>query len=210
MDQLELYDIYNELFAKYGPQGWWPADGPYEVAVGAVLTQNTAWTNVEKAIARFGGGLTPERVLGLSHEELTGIIAPAGYYNSKARCLVRVTEWYVRKLSVPAGAKPLSELRQELLSIKGVGPETADSILLYAFELPVFVIDAYTRRLVSRLGFEAPKNYDTFRAVFEEALPVRAALYNEYHALIVAHCKKVCRKKPLCGECVLRGRCRYT
>jgi len=203
----ELSDIYGELFDRYGPQGWWPASEPYEVVVGAVLTQNTAWTNVERAIARFGNELTPKRVLSLTHEELTSIIAPAGYYNSKARCLVRVTEWYQRQAAGGLKIAQLEEKRQELLSLKGVGPETADSILLYAFGLPVFVVDAYTRRLMERLGFDVPKQYERIRKAFERTLPKDAALYNEYHALIVTHCKRHCRKKPLCEGCVLQARC---
>lgn len=204
-----LVDTYNELFDQYGPQGWWPASEPYEVVVGAVLTQNTAWANVEKALARFGNELKPERVLSLTHEELASIIAPAGYYNSKARCLVRVTEWYQRQDSDGLKIDQLEEKRKELLSLKGVGPETADSILLYAFGLPVFVVDAYTRRLMERLGLVVPKEYDRIREAFERALPRDAALYNEYHALIVAHCKLHCRKKPLCEGCVLHTRCVY-
>lgn len=210
MEQSGIYDIYKKLYRQYGPQNWWPAIDPYEVAVGAVLTQNTAWTNVEKAIAGFKGKLSPEMVISLSHDELVDIIRPAGYYNSKAKCLFRLTEWYMDYAKKDKNEKGLSQIREELLAIKGIGKETADSILLYALNLPVFVIDAYTRQLFERLGYTVPKQYDDMRSAFEGALPVKAEIYNEYHALIVTHCKNACRKKPLCEDCIFINRCRYT
>ena len=144
----KLLSIYEALLAHYGELHWWPAETPYEMMVGAVLTQNTAWGNVEKAIANFGGSLSPEDVANANLAELTKIIRPAGFFNQKAAYLKAVTEWFAKYgYDVPAVQKePLTKLRTELLSTKGVGQETADAILLYAFGFPTFVVDAYTVR----------------------------------------------------------------
>ena len=207
--------IYEKLLAHYGELSWWPAETPYEVIVGAVLTQNTAWTNVEKAIANFGGELSPARVLETGHEELAGIIRPAGYYNQKAVYLKTVTEWLERyDFDVAAVRRePMDKLRTELLATKGVGPETADSILLYAFGLPTFVVDAYTVRLCSRYpleagkGYKGNKSYEAVKSYFERSLPQDADAYNNLHAMIVKNGNQHCRKKPLCEECPLGSAC---
>lgn len=179
--------------------------------VGAILTQNTTWTNVEKAIAalRLAGLLEADALLRCDHDVLAALLRPVGYFNVKARRLQNFCVWYLRQ----GGEQGLSAwsteaLRKGLLSVNGVGPETADDILLYAFGRAVFVIDAYTRRLFGRLGLlDAAPNYETLRAVFERDLPADADLFNEYHALIVHHAKYVCRSKPRCTECVLAGDC---
>ena len=156
-DRLET--VYKKLLARYGELNWWPAKTSYEVIVGAVLTQNTAWSNVEKAIANFGGGLSPDAVLKAGLAELSELIRPAGYYNQKAIYLKTVTEWFGRYGFDAAAVRrePLEKLRAELLGTKGAGPETADSILLYAFGFPTFVVDAYTVRLCDRYPLEAGK-----------------------------------------------------
>ena len=202
--------IYKKLLARHGDLHWWPARTPYEVIVGAVLTQNTAWRNVEKAIANFGPeGPNPESVSTAGLSKLTKIINPAGFFNQKAGYLKSVTKWFagydynVRK----ARREPLEKLRSELLSTKGVGPETADSILLYAFDLPTFVIDAYTMRLCARYPINAGKTYSQVKAYFEDNLPRDVGLYNNFHALIVANAKEHCRKKPSCEGCPLAGEC---
>jgi len=206
---MTLTEIYDALFAHYGNLRWWPASTPYEVIVGAVLTQNTAWGNVEKAIANFAGDLSPERVMRMDLGALIRIIRPAGFFNQKAAYLWEVTAWFGRYgFSVSAVRKlPLSQARTELLSIRGVGNETADSILLYAFGFLSFVVDAYTMRLLSRLPINAGKRYEKVKAYFERELPRDVEIYNNFHALIVVNAKEHCRKKPVCKGCPLSGMC---
>ena len=211
-----MKNIYDTLYRNYGPQHWWPANTPFEVMVGAILTQNTAWSNVEKAIAnlRKNDCLTAGHITATPPEQLAQWLKPSGYFNIKARRLQNYCRWYL-----DAGGwstlseKTTPELRNALLSVNGVGPETADDILLYAFDRPVFVIDAYTRRLFSRLELiQKNEDYESLRALFENTLnsvrnPVQ--LFNEYHALIVHHAKHYCRKQPLCHMCCLRRHCAY-
>jgi len=201
-----LKKIYGTLKKRYGDLRWWPAKTPYEVIAGAVLTQNTAWANVEKAIANFGpSGPRPRAVASASLGELAEIIRPAGFFNQKAAYLKSVTEWFamysydVKKVK----CEPLEKLRTELLATKGVGEETADSILLYAFDLPTFVVDAYTKRLCARCPIDAGKTYAQVKKYFEDNLPKTVELYNNFHALIVINAKEHCRKKPLCEKCPL-------
>nr|WP_245995236.1 endonuclease [Inmirania thermothiophila] len=203
--------VYARLLEGYGPQGWWPAETPFEVMVGAILTQNAAWANVERAIARLraAGLLAPEALAALPPEAIAPHIRPAGYFNVKARRLAAYCRWYLAAGGLEGLARrPTEALRRALLAVHGVGPETADDILLYAFGRPVFVIDAYTRRIFSRLGLaEAGWGYERLRAWFEAALEPDPDLFGEYHALIVRHAKAACRKRPACAGCVLRGDC---
>ncbi|MCL2224244.1 MAG: endonuclease III domain-containing protein [Defluviitaleaceae bacterium] len=202
--------VYEKLNAHFGNLNWWPAQTPYEVMVGAVLTQNTAWHNVEKALANFGGRLSPKFVLDVDNTELTGIIHPAGFFNQKAAYLKAMTQWFARyDFDIPTVQRvPLAELRPELLSVKGIGKETADSILLYAFDFLTFVVDAYTMRLCARYPINAGKNYDSVKAHFEKNISQSAEMYNNYHALIVMNAKDFCRKnKPLCDQCPLGETC---
>jgi endonuclease III related protein len=211
MNARRLRKVFDILLKTHGPQHWWPARGRFEVMVGAVLTQNTAWTNVERAITalRAAGALDPEAMLAQSDTELARLIRPSGYFNVKAGRLKALCRWYQshggwRRLR----HWPTGKLREALLSVHGIGPETADDILLYAFDRPVFVVDAYTRRLLGRLGHSAARApYDELRASLESALGPDVRLYNEYHALIVAHAKHVCRKSPLCERCALATGC---
>ena len=203
--------VYNKLFTAYGSQHWWPGDTPFEIMVGAVLTQNTAWTNVEQAIANLvrHDRLSATGIVATRKDHLANWLRPSGYFNIKAARLKNFCRWYVEA----GGFTALSQLdtdtlRDVLLSVNGVGPETADDILLYAFDRPVFVIDAYTRRLFSRLGFIAGEEaYDDIRLAVEDRLGPEVGLYNEFHALIVLHAKTVCRVRPLCGDCLLRPGC---
>jgi len=202
--------IYEKLNTHYGDLQWWPAKTPYEVIVGAVLTQNTAWTNVEKAIANFEDNLTPQFVLDTDITDLASVIRSAGFFNQKAAYLKAVTAWFAQyNFDVPTVQREsLKKLRTELLSVKGIGKETADSILLYAFGFPTFVIDAYTMRICTRYSLDAGKGYDMHKAYFEENLPLDVKLYNNYHAAIVYTCKDFCRKsKPQCDECPLNETC---
>lgn len=204
-----LMDLYERLLKAYGRRNWWPAKTPYEVMVGAILTQNTNWGNVQKAIANFGERLTPEFVAGVPLEELAEILRPSGYYNQKAIKLKALTEWFKKyNYDIERVREVDGEvLREELLAVKGVGRETADSILTYALNKPFFVIDAYTRRIFSRLGYQVPKDYDAFRLEIEDRLPKELELFNEYHALIVGHAVKHCKKKSNCADCPLEDRC---
>lgn len=199
---------------KRGRFGWWPARSAFELMAGAVLTQNAAWTNASRALAalREAGALSAEAVLALPPRRLAALIRPAGYYNVKAGRLRALCRWYaaagpLRRLR----RRPTAELRAELLAVHGVGPETADDILLYALGRPVFVVDAYTRRVFSRLGLVSPRvGYEELRALFERELPADAELYGEYHARIVWHGKFLCRARdPRCGDCLLRRGCAY-
>lgn len=211
-----LYDIFHRLAARFGPLHWWPAQTPFEVVVGAILTQNTAWRNVEYAIANLqgAGALTPAALATIDRGELEVLIRPAGFFRQKAERL----QLFVEHLFARHGGElaalltgPLEEVRAELLACKGVGPETADSILLYAGGRPSFVVDAYTRRLFTRLGLlRGDEGYEAVRTLFMESLPADSDLFNEYHALIVEECKVFCRKRaPLCPACPLLACCPY-
>ena len=195
-DKTVLLDLYRRLQQSYGPQYWWPAETPFEVMVGAVLTQNTAWRNVEIAInnLRQSACLSLPALGDLDLDELAGHIRPSGYYNLKARRLKNLCKW----LDVMGGVEKLScldtgQLRSALLSVNGIGPETADDILLYALERPVFVIDTYTRRLLKQLKLiRGDEDYEDLRIAFETALGADTVLFKEYHALIVRHAKQKC------------------
>lgn len=193
-----------------GPQGWWPGRTRFEVIVGAILTQNTAWTNVARAIAnlRQARVLTPKALVALPAPKLARLVQPSGYYRTKAARVKRFLRFlrarYALNLSRMFAERP-SKLREELLAVSGIGPETADSILLYAGGVPVFVVDAYTRRILGRHGLiRADATYDAVQALFTENLPPDPALYNEYHALLVAVGKDFCRPLPRCARCPLR------
>jgi endonuclease III related protein len=205
--------VFATLLSAYGLQHWWPADTPFEVMVGAVLTQNTAWTNVERALGRLKERIELDAVtiLALAPDDLADALRPAGYFNVKARRLLAFCEFYLAAGGIQGlGRRETEDLRRELLGVKGIGPETADDMLLYAFERPVFVVDAYTRRLFNRLGLLAgEENYDGIRARFETALGPDVPLFKEYHALIVRHAKEVCRTRPSCAACALRSDCLF-
>lgn len=207
---MTLLAIYDKLFARYGDLNWWPAKTPYEVIVGAILTQNTAWINVEKAISNFGDNLNPEMITNAHINELVEIIRPAGFFNQKANYLKAITSWFAHYdfCIQSVKQKALDDVRSELLSVKGVGQETADSILLYAFEYPTFVVDAYTMRLCDRFSIDAGKGYSAVKAFFELNLPRDVEVYNNFHALIVINSKEHCRKKLSCEGCPLDGCCK--
>ncbi len=210
-----LLSIYHQLMARYGPQYWWPAREPFEIIVGAILTQSAAWLNVEKAIANLkaAGALSPEALRRLSLSEIATLIYSSGYYNAKALKLKSLASWLGRYYDDNLDKLFLGNtdhLRQQLLAIHGIGQETADSIILYAAHKPVFVIDAYTRRIISRLGLAPDSNsYIAYQALFMDNLPGDAGLFNEYHALLVCLAKDVCRKRPLCRQCCLNSICRF-
>jgi endonuclease III related protein len=208
-----LGEVYRRLLARYGHQYWWPAKSPFEVIVGAILTQSAAWTNVEKAIANLAeaGALSPEALRDLPLTRLAALIHPCGYYNAKAFKLKSFVIWLgnhyqddLNRLFAVAAEK----LRAELLSVHGIGEETADSITLYAAGKPVFVIDAYTRRIMGCLGLKPDRdNYAGYQAIFRENLAADAPFFNEYHALLVCLGKDACRKQPRCAGCCLNDIC---
>jgi endonuclease-3 related protein len=206
----DLEAIYKLLYKAYGPQRWWPGDTPFEVMVGAVLTQNTAWGNVEKAIKNLKRErvLNPSRLNGMPSKRLASLIRPSGYFNIKTRrlknLLVLIRDHYSGSLKRMFADDP-AELRTTLLGVNGIGSETADSILLYAGGKPFFVVDAYTKRILGRHGLISYKaNYHEVQSLFMENLPKDTILYNEFHALIVKVGKEHCRKRnPLCSGCPL-------
>ena len=230
----KLQRIYQRLLGRYGPQGWWPTtpaggrspkyhpgetsrplrDGErWEIVLGAVLTQNTGWSNAEESIRALyrGGVMQPARMCHLPHAALAGLIRPSRYYNQKARRLRELALYVVDRYGGSVTDFLSGEdLRDELLSLNGIGPETADSILLYAAQRQAFVVDAYTRRICSRIGIVDERvSYTDLQSLFANALPADADMFNEYHALLVRHAVEHCRTRPICSGCCLRRMCRY-
>jgi endonuclease-3 related protein len=209
VQRLSIPEAFERLHDHFGPQHWWPGDTPDEVIVGCVLTQNTRWENVERVIEALKGKrlIYPQLYTKLSREELALQLRGCGTYRQKAEYLLNLGK-YLLDRGWTGDPDSLSEvdtdvLRSELLAVRGVGPETADSILLYALQRPVFVVDAYTRRILARHNMGANLAYEGIQRLFMESLPTEVGLFNEYHALMVACGKTYCRRKPLCGECPL-------
>jgi len=204
-----LTEIYHLLFDRFGPQYWWPGQSQFEIITGAVLTQNTNWANVEKAITNLksAGCLAPEKLHNMDARQLAELIRPAGYYNIKAKRLKNFLKWFFDNydgLLTNLEQLGTDRLRTELLSIKGIGPETADSILLYAFDRQIFVVDAYTARVAARHGLIEPgTDYEQLQELFGSNLPADTKLFNEYHALLVKAGKDFCRPKARCRGCPL-------
>jgi endonuclease-3 related protein len=210
-----LLPIHKRLYNRFGKQYWWPGETPFEVCVGAILTQSTAWSNVEKAIDNLKKEdlLTPQKLNRVETKRLAQLIKPAGYYNAKTRKLKEFTTHLAENHNNDLDrlfSQPIPKLREELLSIWGIGPETADSIILYAAEKPTFVVDAYTKRVFHRLGFTKEDiHYEKLKEFSENNLPRDTQVYNEFHALIVRLGKEHCKKtKPLCAGCPLIKDCR--
>lgn len=210
MQQL-LMSIYRKLYQAYGPRHWWPGETPFEVMVGAILTQNTSWKNVEKAIQKLkeNGSLNPNGIHRLKEGPLASLIRSSGYYRIKAKRLKAFVGFLFEEYGGDVNKmkrRRLMELREELLGVNGIGPETADSILLYGLQKPIFVVDAYTRRILSWHGI-VPENasYEAIQNLFMDHLPHNQRLFNEYHALLVHLGKTVCKKIPGCGICPLKG-----
>ena len=202
-------DIHRRLLDAYGPQHWWPAESPFEMMVGAILTQNTNWKNVEKAMLNLkdADALDARTILDMDEDRLRGLIRPSGFFNQKAARLRLFCSFYLDN-GGEAGMKGLDDPRHALLALNGIGPETADSMLLYALGIPVFVIDAYTRRIFGRLGLTSPDaSYHELQVYFHARLERNAPLFNDYHALIVQHAKQHCRSRPVCSGCPLAAFC---
>ncbi len=202
MKPRNLVDIYDKLLHELGPQEWWPADTPFEVVIGAILTQQTRWTNVEKAISdmKEHGLVDPHNLANAEPEHIEGLVRCCGFYRQKASRLRNIARFFVDNPLDDVFALPVGELRALMLSLQGVGNETADSIVLYAADKPKFVIDAYTTRMMRCVGIEG--NYMHLQQLFEEELPPDVEMFKEYHALIVEYAKKYCGKKR-CDTCPL-------
>ena len=207
----KLTQLYDTLFAHFGPQHWWPGQTRFEIIIGAILTQNTNWSNVQKAITQLKASnvLAPDRLRDMEPDRLAQLIRPAGYFRVKAKRIGHYLDWlfarFAGDLDRVAKLNTYS-LREELLSISGIGPETADSMLLYAFNRPIFVVDTYTARVAVRHGLiEPPFDYHQLQDLFESNLPQDAKLYNEYHALIVAIGKEFCKPTARCEPCPLNA-----
>ncbi len=211
----DLEWLFVSLFDAYGPRHWWPTvhGGAFELVIGAILVQNISWSNVERALVnlRKADVWTFRAILETPDEEMFDLIRPSGYYKAKTRKLKEFAEFIVGGYDGDLGrlfALPIDEMREELLSVWGIGEETADDIILYGAKKPSFVIDAYTKRLLTRLGWEIEgKSYVDYQKLFHDCLPHDEYLFNEYHALIDYHVARFCKKKPLCGKCVLAEEC---
>ena len=206
-----LVEMYGRLMRSVGPRHWWPGESAFEVIVGAILTQNTSWTNVEKAIGNLKrrGILSPSGIKGIGRDELARVIRPSGFYRLKADRLKRFVQFLYEEFDGDMNmmkSQDLVSFRERLLKVDGIGPETADSIILYALEKPVFVIDAYTKRILNRHYLcTEDADYHELQELFMDNLDPDVPLYNEYHALIVETGKDYCRTKPRCDECPLNG-----
>ena len=211
--QNSFQKVFKALYSAFGPQRWWPAETPFEMMIGAILTQNTAWRNVEKAIENLkaSGAFFPAALLDLADDVLAEWIRPAGFFRVKTRRIKAFLSFFVTRYGGQVSQmreQPAGRLRHELLGVDGIGPETADCILLYALEKPSFVVDAYTRRIFGRLGMvDATAEYHDVQRQFEAALNRDPALFNEYHTLIVALGKAFCRPNPKCERCPLVSIC---
>lgn len=205
--------LYHRLFRQYGPQHWWPADDPFEVVLGAILTQNTAWNNVEKVLSQLREQrlISLEAMLSISKENLAKLIRPAGFYRRKSACIKAIASWLAQQGGIEnLKRQNRASIRKGLLNIPGIGPETADAILLYALEKCSFVVDAYTQRILGRLGLlGSGSTYSQARQFLVSNIEKEISLYQEYHALLVAHAKAHCRNTPMCDGCPIIDVCRY-
>ncbi|AEX86417.1 putative endonuclease III-like protein [Marinitoga piezophila KA3] len=211
---INLIEIYETLKKEYTiPEGWWPGENQFEIMLGALLTQNTNWNNVVKSLENIKNKnlLYPEKLYVLDIEELQKLIKPSGFFKVKAKYVKNLLEWFKKYDFSFEKLEKIDKitLRNELLSVKGIGKETADSILLYSLNKLSFVIDAYTKRMFSRLGLNIKSDYDAYQKFFEENLPENIMIYKNYHGLIVEHSKNICKKKPLCENCIFKDLCKY-
>ena len=227
---LMIQKIYTRLLSHFGPQSWWPvtqegnlhptySGGPknekqqLEVIFGSILTQNTSWKNVEKAIFELNKNnlIDVRKIIKIENKKLANIIKSSGYHNQKAKKLKNFCSFLLKNYNGKLGLlfkKDINKLRKQLLSVNGIGPETADSIILYAAKKPIFVVDAYTKRIMNRIGFDE-KTYEELQKLFMQNLPRSEKLFNECHALLVELGKNICKKKPLCNECPISMHCNY-
>ena len=212
---ITLTTLYRELLRHFGPRNWWPADSPFEVIIGAILTQNTSWRNVEKALENLKkhNALDPVVMERMKTEKIAGFIRSSGFYNQKARTIKGFLLYYKTKYNVKIEftvEETLGTLRKDLLQIKGIGEETADCILLYAFKKTTFVVDSYTKRIITRIGINSDvKSYKSLKRIIESSIPEDMAIYNEFHSLFVQLGREYCRSKPLCNFCPVLRNCKF-
>ena len=209
-----IQEVYKTLYKRFGPQHWWPGETPFEVIVGAILTQQTSWNNVEKAINNLKKEnlLDSKKIRDIKNEKLEKLIQSSGYYRQKTKKLKNFMNFLWKNYDGNLEKlfdQPIPKLREQLLSVNGIGKETADSIILYAANKPIFVIDTYTVRIFNRIGITQEKDYDKLQQLFQKNLSQDAQLFNEFHALIVKLGKDHCKKKPKCDECPLNKECNY-
>lgn len=207
----DITDVYRRLLCAYGPQGWWPAEHAFEMMVGAILIQHTAWSNAERALEsiRDAGLFDPRKLSTVPIQRLAQLVRPAGMFNVKAKRLHNFVRWYREQGGYQRlNRLPTSQLRKRLLAVNGIGRETADDVLVYAFSRPVFVVDAYARRIFRRYGLiSGDESYEQIRNLVEGTMPVDPVQLGEFHALLVAHAKAACRARPQCENCCLRAAC---
>ncbi|MEM5799335.1 MAG: endonuclease III domain-containing protein [Candidatus Aenigmatarchaeota archaeon] len=211
---MNLQKIYELLLKKIGKQNWWPAETDFEIIVGAILTQQASWKNVEKAIKNLkeNNSLDPKAIYDIKISELQKLIKPSGFYKIKAQRLKNFVNFLYDRFNGDLNklfSLEKDAIRKELLSVNGIGKETADSIILYSAQKPIFVVDAYTKRIFNRVGLIKENDYEKIKKIFESNLPKDVELYKEYHALIVELGKNICKVKPKCNECCLNKWCEY-
>lgn len=210
-DNINYVELYEKLYTYYGPQSWWPAASDLQMLISAILVQRTNWKNVEMALRNLGENITAAKLIQMDESELAGKIRPSGFYRMKAKKIQSWLRWFQRydfNMEVVRGMDAGS-LREELMDIYGIGEETADVMMLYAFDKAGFIADNYARRLFERIGFRVAKSYDAFKIEVEKAFPDDLLMHQEFHALIVEHGKSYCQKTPLCERCPLSSICSF-
>ncbi|MFD1065816.1 endonuclease III domain-containing protein [Oceanobacillus locisalsi] len=209
-EKISYNELYQKLFHYYGPQGWWPADSDFQMLISAILVQRTNWKNVALALDNLGKDVTAGTLIQMGEEELAEKIRPSGFYRMKAKKVKAWLNWFQKYDFQINQVKKADRdtLRHELLQVYGIGGETADAMMLYAFDKPGFIADNYAMRLFQRLGYSIPKTYDAFKTEVEASVPFDLDMHQEFHALIVEHGKQYCKKTPLCATCPLHAFCR--
>ncbi|GEN85759.1 endonuclease [Oceanobacillus sp. FSL W8-0428] len=210
IEKISYTELYRKLFHYYGPQGWWPAASDFQMLISAILVQRTNWKNVELALGNLGGNITAGKIMQMKEAELAEKIRPSGFYRMKAKKVKAWLQWFQKydfQIEEVQKVDP-AVLRKELLAVHGIGEETADAMMLYAFKKPGFIADNYAVRLFQRLGYPLPKTYHAFKIEVEKLFPHDLEMHQEFHALIVEHGKQYCKKTPLCENCLLLSNCR--
>ncbi|GIO21548.1 endonuclease III domain-containing protein [Oceanobacillus sp. J11TS1] len=209
-ERVSYVELFEKLYRFYGPQGWWPAASDFQMLISAILVQRTNWKNVELALENLGEDITAVDLMQMEEAELAEKIRPSGFYRMKAKKIINWLHWFQQYEFNIENVRQLGQaaLRNELLEIHGVGEETADAMMLYAFDKPGFIADNYARRLFICIGYDIPKTYHAFKTQVEAAFPDDLEMYQEFHALIVQHGKQYCKKEPLCKGCPLISYCR--
>ncbi|WP_077603402.1 endonuclease III domain-containing protein [Oceanobacillus sojae] len=209
-EKISYTELYRKLFHYYGPQGWWPAASDFQMLISAILVQRTNWKNVELALGNLGEDITAGKIMQMEEAELAEKIRPSGFYRMKAKKIKAWLQWFQNYDFQIEEVQKVNQavLRKELLAVHGIGEETADAMMLYAFDKPRFIADNYAVRLFQRIGYHLPKTYHAFKIEVEKLFPQDLEMHQEFHALIVEHGKQYCKKTPLCEKCLLLSYCR--